>query len=141
MAAYTSLLQPKLAPVDTVHAIMATDGGCTGSFHVSFGTEFKSAFEVEVVTTNGAVTLTPTQVRTSRRAAESGSGGGDRIEEKEDFAYSAGVKIELEAFYASVQKGVVDDRASPEQALADLTILQAMLDSGDEKGAVKNIAA
>ena len=60
---FTNLLQKKLAPVDTVHAVVSTEGGHVGTFCVSFGTEFKSGFEIEVVTTNGAVSVFPTEVR------------------------------------------------------------------------------
>lgn len=131
VAAFTTLLQPKLAPVDTVQAILTTDKGALGTFCVSFGTEFKSAFEIEVVTTRGAVTLTPTAV-TSSWVEE---GGGDKKEDQKEFTFSAGVKPEIVAFGASLAEGVVDPRQSPQQALKDLAILEALLASADKGGA------
>lgn len=47
LAAFTSLQQKKLAPVDTVHGIASTLNG-SGTLCISFGTEFKSRLEVEV---------------------------------------------------------------------------------------------
>ena len=64
LAAFTALAQLKLAPVDTVHAILASDCGRSGTFSVSFGAAFKSGFEIDVVTTKGRVTVTPTSVTT-----------------------------------------------------------------------------
>jgi len=124
LAAFTALLQPKLAPVDTVHAIMATTKGRIGTFSVSFGTEFKSSFEIEVVTTEGAVTVTPAEVTITRR----GGPGGVQTERKE-FGFSAGVKPEMEAFGKSIQTEQLDPRQSPAEALKDLAILQGMLES------------
>ncbi|ERS96910.1 uncharacterized protein SPSK_02598 [Sporothrix schenckii 1099-18] len=131
VSAFTTLLQPKLAPVDTVQSILATDKGAIGTFCVSFGTEFKSAFEIEVVTTKGAVTLTPTAVTSTWVEAA----GGNKKEDKKEFSFSSGVKPEVVAFGASLAKGAVDPRQSAEEALKDLAILEALLTSADQGGA------
>ncbi|KIH93772.1 hypothetical protein SPBR_04351 [Sporothrix brasiliensis 5110] len=131
VSAFTTLLQPKLAPVDTVQSILTTDKDTNGTFCVSFGTEFKSASEIEVVTTKGAVTLTPTTVTSTWVEVA----GGDKKEDKKDFSLSSGVKPEVVAFGASLAKGAVDPRQSAEKALKDLAILEALLASADQGGA------
>lgn len=124
LAARTTLLRPELAPVDTVHAVLTTSTGCSGTFCVSFGTEFKSGFQIQVVTTNGCVTVTPTEVTVLYK---------DRSEKRQKFAFGAGVKQEVEAFGHSIERGNIDARQSAEEALMDLTILEGMLKAG-EKG-------
>lgn len=131
VSAVTTLLQPKLAPVDTVQSILTTDKGAIGTFCVSFGTEFKSAFEIEVVTTKGNITLAPTAVTSTWVEGDA----KDKKEDKKEFSFSAGVKPEIVAFAASLGKGVVDPRQSPQQALKDLAILEALLASADKGGA------
>ena len=125
LAAYTALVQPKLAPVDTVHAVLATTSGRSGWFSVSFGAAFDAGFELVVVTTQGRVSVTPTNV-SSVYLDET----GQKQEQKKDFEFSAGVAAELEAFAASISSRTVDPRASPEQALKDIFIVESMLDSG-----------
>lgn len=132
LSARTTLLQKKLAPVDTVHAILTTQSGRSGTFSVSFGTEFKSGFQIQVVTTHGSVTVTPVEVTTIRKGAD-----GNKAEEKKEFGFTAGVKPEVEAFQRSIEAGKVDEKQSPEQALKDLEILEGMLKSGEKGGVLK----
>ncbi|KIW42674.1 uncharacterized protein PV06_06200 [Exophiala oligosperma] len=134
LAAYTALLEPKLAPVDTVHGILRTTSGRSGSFNVSFGTEFKGGFEIFAATNKGSVTVTPVSVKVVRKDAD-----GKKVEEEESFAFGAGVKSEVEAFAASIVSGTPDPRQSPQQALGDLIVLQGLLESGEQKGAVKAV--
>jgi predicted dehydrogenase len=134
LAAYTALVQPKLAPVDTVHAILATDSGRSGTFSVSFGAAFQSSFEIVVVTTKGRVSVTPTSV-----VIVCLDDSGKKQEQTENFTFSAAVAHEVEAFATSIQKNVTDPRATPQQALKDLTIIQSMLDSGGNKVGSKQI--
>ncbi|KAJ9611494.1 hypothetical protein H2200_004678 [Cladophialophora chaetospira] len=135
LAAFTALIQPNLAPVDTVHAILASESKRSGTFSVSFGSAFKSGFEIEVVTTKGRVSVTPTSV-TVACLDESKS----KKEQKEDFPFSAGVAKEVEAFATSIQSGKVDPRASPQQAARDLEIIQSMLESGKDAGSFKRLS-
>ncbi|KAK5189615.1 hypothetical protein LTR96_009416 [Exophiala xenobiotica] len=134
LAAYTALLEPKLAPVDTVHGILLTTSGRSGSFNVSFGTEFKGGFEIFAATNKGSVSVSPVSVKVVRKDAE-----GKKVEEEETFAFGAGVKAEVEAFAASIESGTPDPRQTPQQALGDLIVLQGLLESGENKGAVKTV--
>lgn len=132
LAAFTSLLQEKLAPVDTVHATLRISNGNNGTFNVSFGAEFKSGFEIELVTDKGAVIVTPTEVITTVK-----NEAGEKREERTPFEFSAGVKPEIVAFAQSIEAGKADKRGVPEEALTDLKILQSLLESGEEGGKVK----
>lgn len=137
VAAFSALLEEHLPPVDTVSAVAVTGEGKSGTIHMSFGTEFKSGFEIEVVTTEGAVVWTPTRVRTVRR------GEGEWKEEvvEREFESTTGVKEEAVAFGEAVQRGEVDVRQSPGEALKDLEILQRLLESGEGGAVVKDVAA
>ncbi|PKS06036.1 hypothetical protein jhhlp_007870 [Lomentospora prolificans] len=132
LSARTALLQEKLPPVDTVHGLLTTGSGRSGTFICSFGTEFKSGFTIELVTTNGAVRMSPVEVTVTKRGAN-----GEKTEEKKDFEFNTGVKAELVAFAQSINAGEVDPRQTAEQAFKDLEILQALLESGEASGAIK----
>jgi len=133
LAAFTSLLQEKLAPVDTVHATLKITNGNNGTFNVSFGAEFKSGFEIQVVTDKGAVTVTPTEVTVTTKNAS-----GEKEDAVEKFEFSSGVKPEIFSFAHSLEIGKGDERAAPQQALMDLRILQSMLESSEQGGKVKS---
>ena len=137
VAAFSGLLEEHLPPVDTVSAVAVTDGGKSGTIHISFGTEFKSGFEIEVVTTEGAVVWTPTKVKTVKRGKEEGK---EEVVEKE-FVSTTGVKEEAVAFGEAVERGELDDKQSPGEALKDLEILQRFLESGEGGAAVKEVSA
>ncbi|KAK1828007.1 hypothetical protein QBC39DRAFT_360153 [Podospora conica] len=132
VAAFSGLLEEHLVPVDTVSAVAVTGGGRSGTIHMSFGTEFKSGFEIEVVTTEGRVVWTPTRVRTVKRGEE---------EVVKEFEYSTGVKEEAVAFGEAVERGEVEGRQSPREALKDLEILQRLLESGEGGAVVKDVGA
>ncbi|KAK3303720.1 oxidoreductase-like protein [Chaetomium strumarium] len=136
LAGFTALLNQQLAPVDTVHAVAVTENGKSGTIGLSFGTEFKSLLEVEVVTTNGAVTWNPTEVKT---VAGKGDGSSEKVEEKKEFTYSSGVKAEVAAFAKAIEAGKVNALQTPSEALKDLEILQRLLESGAGGATVKTI--
>lgn len=133
LSARTALIQEKLPPVDTVHGLLTTTSGRSGTFIVSFGSEFKSGFTIELVTTNGSVRLTPGVVNVTRKGPD-----GEKVEETKTFEFNSGVKAEVAAFAQSITNGKVDARQAPSEALKDLEILQALLESGEDSGAIKS---
>ncbi|KAL2760945.1 hypothetical protein ACRALDRAFT_2096640 [Sodiomyces alcalophilus JCM 7366] len=135
LTARTALLQPRLPPVDTVYGVLTTRGGVSGTASISFGIEFKAGFHCQVVTTEGSVTMTPSEVTVVRR----GDDGGAQVVEKTQFGRDSGVKAETEAFAASIALGEVDARQTPQEALKDLQILEGLLESGAAGGAVRAI--
>ncbi len=133
LAAFTSLIQKKLPPVDTVHATLRITNGNNGTFNLSFGAEFKSGFEIEVVTDKGAVNLTPAEVTVTTKV------DGEKKETVEKFEFSSGVKAEIVAFSKSIEAGNSNEKGTPQQALTDLRILQSMLESGEQGGKVQAV--
>ncbi|KAK5309038.1 hypothetical protein LTR93_012277, partial [Exophiala xenobiotica] len=129
LSAFTTLLQTKLAPLDTLTANVKISNHRCGTFSVSFGIEHKSNFVLEIVTTKGAVEVRPTEVKVVGKDSS-----GSKTEEKEEFAFSAGVKPEIEAFANGIQSGSPDKALAPREALNDLLILEAILRSGASDG-------
>lgn len=129
ISAFTTLLQAKLAPVDTVHATLQTEAGAIGTFSVSFGTEFKAGFCIEVVTTRGRISVSPNEVRVASK-------DGERIEQMD---MTAGVAEELQAFVSGVAAGKLDQRLNPDEALGDLLVVESMLLSGSQGGRVQTL--
>lgn len=134
LSAFTDLLQKRLKPVDTVRAVAKTSQGRSGSFDVSFGTAFNDGFEIVVVTDACSVTIRPTEVTTKSRDDE-----GEKTENVEKGEMSFGVVEEVAAFSRAILVGEMDRRISPEEALGDLKILEAMLRSGENGGAIKHV--
>jgi predicted dehydrogenase len=138
LACFSGLLDERLIPVDTVHAVALTQDGKSGTIAISFGTEFKSGLEVEIVTTNGAVVWTPTDVKS---VAKKGDGSEGKVEETKEFPYSSGVTAEVAAFAKAIDVGKVDVAQTPSEALKDLEVLQGLLESGEGGAALKTIDA
>jgi predicted dehydrogenase len=129
VSSFTSLLQERLGPVDTVHAVATTKSGVSGTIVMSFGTEHKTGFDMEVVTTNGVVNWNPSEVVVTQH-----SKGGQR------FGRDSGVKAEVAAFGKSLESKTPDPLQTPEEALSDLQFLQGLLESGEAKGQPKTVA-
>ncbi|KAK3952816.1 hypothetical protein QBC32DRAFT_340361 [Pseudoneurospora amorphoporcata] len=128
---FSHLLEQRLLPVDTVHAVALTKDGKSGTISISFGTQFKSGLEVEVVTTQGSVYWNPTQVKTKTKDGE----------KTEEFERSSGVKEEMAAFAKAIEQGKTEKNQTPEEALRDLEVVQRLLESGEGKGVVKAVEA
>ena len=135
VSAFTSLVQETLRPADTLHAVLQTGAGHSGTFSMSCGTEFKAGIEVEIVTDRGSVLLRPREVTVTTKNA-----AGELSETKETLDMTFGVKEEMVAFAAGVKQGKLDPRMTADEALEDLKLLEAMLKSGQAGGQVVNIA-
>ncbi|GLI76570.1 hypothetical protein PoHVEF18_004843 [Penicillium ochrochloron] len=138
-SAYTMSLQKNLPPVDTVHAILRTDNGRSGSYISSVGIEAKLAMEFEIVTDKGSVTYRPFQMQIVTKLKDQQEQG--KWEEKTEPApLMWGVKEEVAAFAESISSGKLDSRLSISEALQDLRILEAMLKSAEAEGQPVSIA-
>ncbi|KAK1759840.1 hypothetical protein QBC47DRAFT_373165 [Echria macrotheca] len=135
VACFSSLLEERLVPVDTVHAVATTQTGRNGTIAISFGTEFKRGTQIEILTTAGSVVWTPVSVTTVVKNEK-----GEMVEEVKEFkAGSTGVDREVVAFGEAIRRGSLEARQTPAEALKDLEIVQGLLESGEAKGAVKNV--
>ncbi|KIW64066.1 hypothetical protein PV04_09025 [Phialophora macrospora] len=124
LAAFTTLTQPMLPPVDTLHAVWKTGNGGQGTFNVSFGVEFQGAFEFEVVTDKGSVLVRPTEVVTTVK-----NEAGEKTPSTTEHPFSMGVKEEVAAFAKSLEDGKLDPRLAAPEAFEDLELLESMLKS------------
>ncbi len=136
LAGFSALLDDRLIPVDTIHAVALTQDGRSGTIGISFATEFKSGLEIEIVTTNGSVTWSPTSVKTKSRKADGSD--GEEVDEQE-FPYSSGVTAEVGAFALAIEAGKIDAIQTPGEALKDLEILQRLLESGAGGASIQKI--
>jgi len=137
VSAFTSLLQKTLPPIDTLHAILRTDDGRTGSYICSVGLESKLGMEFEVVTNKGSIIYRPFQmhIATKLRTAD-----GKWEEKTEPAPIIWGVKEEIAAFAQGITAGTLDWKLSAAEALEDLKIVEAMIKSGEQIGVPINIA-
>lgn len=127
LSAHTCLLQEYLPPKDTVDAILKTKSGATGVFSASYGSPFQD-FAFEFDCEGGVVRL-----------------GMDGVLVNGDFHDVSfdgkGVVQEVAGFAASIaNKSPVHKRQSPEEALADLEVLELMLVSGEQNGEKKALS-
>lgn len=128
-------MQPHLPPVDTVNGAYLLKNGRSGTISLSFGIEFKSDFLIEVTSTNGSVAMTPAGVK----VVEKNGFSGDRKEALKEFPFNTGVGLEIEAFGKAIENKASDSRQSAEEALLDLVLVEKLLSSGEQGGAVLTI--
>lgn len=121
LSANTSQLQEHLPPVDTAYATLKTKNGATGSISMSFGTT-KKASDLYVACEKGVVSM-PDQKTVVV---------GDESKVLED--ERTGVPPEVRIWGEALSSGKWDPKQDPEEALADLEILEAMLRSGEKGG-------
>ena len=120
LSGHSAQLQAHLPPVDTVEATATTKNGAPGTISVSFGTTMKGT-EWTVACEKGSVSCAGGKVTVK-----------DETEEVKD--EGTGVAPEIRAWGKGLVQGKLDEKQSPEEALADLEILEAMLSSGEQKG-------
>lgn len=113
-------LQKHLPPVDTLEATGKTKQGTVGTISISFGTTAKGR-EWTIGSENGYVSIAGSDVTTDGKTEEV-------ADEK------TGVPPEVRAWGEALAAGTVNELQSPEEALADLELIEAMLVSGAENG-------
>ncbi|KAL4945264.1 hypothetical protein BDV06DRAFT_45312 [Aspergillus oleicola] len=131
VVAFSTQIEPHLPPVDTLNGALLLKSGRSGTINLSYGTEFKNDFLIEVVTSNGSVSMTPAGVTVLEKDA-----GGKWSEKIKAFAFSTGVAAEVEAFGRAIRAKNGNVKQSPEEALLDLRIVELLLKSGEERGVV-----
>jgi predicted dehydrogenase len=132
LTALTSLVASHLPPKDTINAVLKTKDGIVGSYIHSTGTTM-DAFDFQVACENGCVKAWSDKVITIH-----GYGANAKSEEK-TYEKSSGVKEEVHAWAESIVAGTPNPEQSPEQALADLELVEKMLTSGDQDGAKQTL--
>lgn len=133
LTAYTTLLQSHLPPVDTVNSIWLTSSGISGTFSASFGTTLSGA-EYVIACEKGSVTVGRNTVTVIKGLERNGERTTVDFPDEE-----GGVKQEVKGWGEALVAGKPDPRQSPEEALADLEILELMLKSGEAQGQVQTL--
>lgn len=122
VSAFTCQLQPHLPPCDTFNAILKTRSGISGTLAISAGTTFKGT-GFTVAGEKGTVTL--------RRETDGWAVTVCDLEGKEGSRKFLGegsrVGLEVRTWAEGIEKGEVDERAEPEEALRDLEMVSCYL--------------
>lgn len=120
VSAFTAQLQPHLPPVDTVQATAKTKTGAVGIISMCVGTTAKGN-DYTVASEKGAVSV-----------------GFDKIvvdgESREVKNEGSGVAAEVRAWAEALSSGKWNPKQSPEEGLADLSLIEALLKSGQQGG-------
>lgn len=130
--AMTSQVQPYLMPMDTVNALVKAKSGIIGSFLFSVGTNMEG-FEFSVACEKGYVAADGRKVTVVR------TDGGSKKTEDKKFETNHGVKNEVQAWAEALASGTPNPLQAPEQALADIEMLEAMFKSGQAGSATCNL--
>jgi predicted dehydrogenase len=120
VSAHSAQLQKHLPPVDTVEGTAKSKQGTVGSISISFGTTHQGA-EWAVGCEDGSVSISKNKVTVD-----------GKTEEVQD--ERTGVPPEVRAWGEALTAGKVNELQSPEEALADLELIEAMLHSGEQDG-------
>ena len=134
VVSFSAQMQPHLPPVDTVNGACLLKSGRSGTISLSFG-EFKKDFLIEVTSTNGSVAMTPAGVKVIEKSGPD----SDKKESSKEFAPNSGVGLEIEAFRKALEDKAPDARQSAEEALLDLVLVEKLLSSGEQGGAILTI--
>jgi len=120
VSANTAQLQEHLPPVDTIDATAKAKNGATGTISISFGTTF-SGSEWTVACADGLASVSGGKVTL-----------GEETKEIKD--ERSGVPPEVRKWGEALVAGKPNEKQSPEEALADLELIEAMLRSGEQGG-------
>ena len=123
-----------MPPRDSLNAVIQVSNGNSGTLRISYGTEFFDAFYIQIVTDEGAVTITPTNVTVD---------ANDKDEIKttrtRTFQRESGRKRELAVFAKGIENGQTETRGDPREAFMDLKVMQAILKSAQEDGSPQDV--
>ena len=136
VSALTSLHQHDHTFKDGVNATIQLSNGNSGTLSVSRGTEIDNAFEVQIATDGGLINIIDCRVTLTKAGSQKGT---EQYGERNFPAKSNSIKRMVEVFGEGIKRGKVETRGLPEEALEDLKIIQAIVNSSEEGGAVKNI--
>lgn len=136
VSAHTSLLQEALAPADTLAAVVKTSNGSIGLFSICLGSEYKRGMVFETVTDKGKVRVD--MMKNVVKTTKASDGTLETVTTETEMTW--GVKEEVAAFADSISSGSLDSRLAASEALADLTLLEAMLVSAGRNGSPVSVS-
>ncbi|RAO68032.1 uncharacterized protein BHQ10_004044 [Talaromyces amestolkiae] len=125
LAAFTTLLKEHLPPVDTMDAILKTNTGIQGTFQTSGATTLTGP-EWTIACEKGTVTVAKSEVTVRPLDGEEVT--------KTITDERTGVPPEIRAWGEALAAGKQNPEQTPEEALADLELIELMLRSGEQEG-------
>lgn len=133
LSGFASLNRPHLAPQDTIHALIRSEDGSHGVFELSFGLPTNPGVNTFRVTgSEGTLTLGYVHEKDEKTGSQKSSIKITIVnlkgETEEILEECCGVKKELENFAAHIG-GTDDGLGSPKNALLDVAVIQAGLNS------------
>jgi len=123
LSCFTSQKLEHLPPVDNVDATLRTKSGATGTVSISFGTTLKGS-ECAVGCEGGSVDVSSDKVTTVIN-------GKEEVKQIQD---DSGVPGEVSDWAKALMAGKQNEKQKPEEALADLELIEKMLRSGEADG-------
>lgn len=126
VSAATRQMRDDLPPIDTVSAALEFENGFIGSFNTTYAASSPWVYPLHVLGDKGALKL-------DNNAVTIRSESGERTLE---FSERTGVELELAAFAAAIRDGAAHIN-SPQQALQDVAVIEAILESARSGQRVK----
>ncbi|KAL1968621.1 hypothetical protein VTN77DRAFT_1447 [Rasamsonia byssochlamydoides] len=123
-AAFTRQTHEYLPPLDTVHAALRFGSGALGTLSMSWAS-VKGEYSYNFIGTEGSLTITGAKGGT-KLVVENAQG---QVVSEEIIA-GEGTAQEFLGFFAAIQRGEGDERASPRQALADVAVVESLCNGG-----------
>jgi len=120
ISAHTSQMQEHLPPVDSIEATAKAKNGAIGSISLSFGTTHKGS-EWTIACQEGIASVSGSKVTLKGETTD--------VEDER-----SGVPPEIRYWGQALAAGKTNESQSPEEALADLEIIEACLQSGEQDG-------
>jgi len=147
LSAFTRQNQPHLPPVDTIDATLKLKSGATGTLSQSFGTTFPNNSEWAIACEQGTVTVgrageivhsshTDKKLGNVVRVFGPDSKLVKEIPVEDD---GSGVTPEVKDWAEALANDKSNEIQSPEQALADLELIEKMLRSGEQDGVPQSL--
>ena len=134
VVAFPGLARQELSPRDTLSALIRISNGNSGLFSISYGTRFSNVFDIHIVTDEGSVIVTPTAV-----TVNPGSEHEPKVPTTRPFQRDNGRNRELAVFAKGIENGHIEARGDPREALMDLRVTHAILQSAKEGGSLQDI--
>jgi predicted dehydrogenase len=122
VSAFSTQLQKHLPPVDTLSGVAQTKSGVCGTISISFGTTFQEDRYL-IAYENGTIEVSYDEVKIK-------TADNSRTETLK----SEDVRDEIASWAEGLTTGKLDKRQSWEEGLADLELLEALLQSGASGG-------
>lgn len=135
VAAFGRIVKPFLAPVDTISSVCLLENGVSGTFMLSAASS-KTINELIVVGERGSVIVKTGNNDNNQEVAPVVVLSPQDPEGKSfDFV---GVNRSIATFALEVESGKQEHRSTPEEALKDLKLIQALLKSGEQAGKLQS---